>query len=218
MTAVDLDLLVAALRDEGVDRPHTVLATTARWTNADRREELADDVRTAVRILAEPTAECYGWTSTATTSTVLLAAARNNEAVLAARTGDTVELETIDPDALIDAVVAKLPDTPAAQGRSLNVEQADLEPPTGVLEPTPSADVRMLRTLMAQPRRASGQLHVAARDGLNRRRRSPNPLSYLDVPSGRWMTRATADGWVLAAPATADLIATTLRRMRRQLG
>ena len=222
MTEVDLDLLVAALQREGVEKPHTILATTAHWLDDDARrridERLTADVQAASKILARPTAECYGWVSTPETSQAILAAARGSEAVLATRTGSTVRLEPIDPDGLIDAVVAQLPNTPPADGRSLNIPATDLEPPQGVLDERPSTDVRMLRTLMARPRTASGQLHVATRDRLNRRRRTPNPLSYLDVREGRWMTRATADGWVHATPATARLIATTLGRMRRQLG
>lgn len=225
MTEVDLDLLVTALQREGVEKPHTILATTAHWLDDEARhaaarriDVLTDDVHTAAKILARPTAECYGWVSTPESSQAILAATRGNEAVLATRTGNVVRLEPTDPDALIDAVVAQLPNTPPADGRSLNIPAADLQPSQGVLDEQPSSDVRMLRTLMARPRNASGQLHVAARDRLNRRRRSPNPLSYLDVREGRWMTRATADGWVHATPATVQLIVSTLGRMRRQLG
>ena len=216
-----MNLLVAALSEEGVDQPHAVLAAPARWLDDDARRvrdrrlraELTDEIRSAASILARPMAECYGWVSTATCETALLAAAGKNQAVLVTRTGDTASLEPISPDGLVEAVAKRLPDTPPGHGRALNVATNDLAPGA-----RPSTDVRMLRTLMARPRTASGQLHVATRDRLNRRRRSPNPLIYLDIADGRWMTRATPDGWVHAAPATVQLIATTLGRMRRQLG
>lgn len=242
--ALPVDVLAAVLRWEGVDQPHTMLSTTARWMDDNTRREadrkglaeladqgLADDAgfRAAMRVLAHPAMECYGWTSDMTGSTGLLAVADDTQAVLAVRDDDTVWLRSIRPDSLVESVVGQLPAMAAAHGRSLNVPEIELtgrraatddEGFHGFDRPGPSTDARMLLALMAEPRIGTGQLHVAVRDGLGRRRRSPHALGYVDIGAGRpghgrWMTQLTSN-WVYAAPATPQSLAAKLTEMRHR--
>jgi hypothetical protein len=115
-----------------------------------------------------------------------------------------------------------------AHGWSINVLEADLtgsgrqrwddEGFAGFGPSGQNPDVRMLKALMVQPPLGVGQLHVAARDQYGRRRVCAAPLSYLDVPEGRWMTQVTTNGsgqnWVIAAPGAPQLLATKLNEMQ----
>jgi hypothetical protein len=201
--ALPLDVLVAALRRQGADQPHAVLATTSHWLDDTDRPTPTDAVDDAAWILARPTAECFGWLCDEDGAKSVLAAERDGRAVLVARNGGMVDLRPIAASCLVERVVDQLPNVPAARGRSLNVRIVEAE--------------TQMRRLMAQPRRGSGQLHVAERDSFGRRRRSPRALCYLDTMDGRWMTQLTANGWVYAAPATGRTLSTKLTEMRRNL-
>jgi ESX secretion-associated protein EspG len=226
---VPVDVLVTALRWEGVEQPHTVLATTARWLDDDTRRELDREVRAelpslglsaeAVSLIARPSVEYY-----ATGTKAVLAVSDGRNALVVTRDSDTAWLRPARPDALADAVVTELPTVPAAQGRSLNVSTAELTGPNALSDEgfsgfaaEPSIDVRMLKALMAEPRTNTGQLHVAVRDALGRRRRSKHTVTYLDLTEGRWMT-GMSTGWVYAAPATPRALVTKLAETHRALG
>jgi hypothetical protein len=244
--ALPVDVLTTVLRWEGVDQAHTVLSATARWMDDDARREddrkafaelanlgLADDAgfRAVMHMLARPAMECYGQVSDQTGSTQLLAASGDTGAVLVTRVGETVWLQSIRPDSLVEAVVWQLPQVPAAHGRSLNTPEAELTDGRTASDDegfqgfthsnSQSADARMLRALMAEPRTGAGQLHVAKRDNMGRRQRSPQPLNYIDVAAGRpvegrWMTQLTAQ-WVYAAPASPQTLTAKLHEMHRAL-
>jgi hypothetical protein len=88
------------------------------------------------------------------------------------------------------------------------------------MRPAPP-EVRIVQQIMSQPTTGGGELYVAIRDRMGRRRSVRDPLRYADTENGRWLnhTSTTADGEprVLVAPATrADLVA-RLQEMHRTL-
>jgi hypothetical protein len=198
-------------------------------------QQLEPGFRGSLIALTRPAVEFFGWITTPSGTVGVLAAAAGVEAVLVVRADQTAWLHPTRPDALAEAVVAQLPAIPAAAGRSLNVPAAGGGQQTRDADegfsgfgsqqgPTP--DERLLATLMAEPRVGGGQLYAAVRDSLDRRHKAPNPLSYIDVAperssQGRWMTQLTANSsgqnWVVAAPATPQVLTTKLYESYRAL-
>jgi hypothetical protein len=210
-------------------RAQAVLAERGLVVSGGPRPEF----RAAVRVLGRPEVECYGWITTPEGERGVLAAAARGDAVLAVRdrTQDRVRLDSIRPEGLAEALVAQLPAVPAGHGRSLNVPEAAMEDrPTGrrpgrgeddgwdgLAGPSSRErhpDAVGLRELLNLPRTGAGQLYVARRDALGRRRRAEQPVTYLDTANGRWLVQLrrnpTGENWIIAAPATPQLLISRL--------
>ena len=74
---------------------------------------------------------------------------------------------------------------------------------------------------MGRPRTCGAQMYVAVRDELGRRHRCPFPPNVIDTDRGRWFVQrqhnAGGHVWLTAAPATPQVVTTTLYDMLRAL-
>ena len=207
------------------------------------RSGLHPELRQWVTVLARPEVEFYGWITGPQLEISVLATATRNMGILLVRdtTAETVRVHPVHPDGLRDALIAQLPPVPAGHGRSLSVPEADMreqparrgrhaEEETGFAGFAAASghntgthpDVRFLRELMAQPRTGGGQLYAARRTTMGTRKRIERPVVYLDTATGRWLTQLrrnpSGDGWIVAAPATPQLIASRLHEALQAVG
>lgn len=240
LTGVNVALAVAARwRDEDDQREHDnrMRAEFDRCGLGGRRG-LHPDFRDSVLALARPHYEFSGFLASPEHTLGVVTAAVGREAVLAVRDDDVVTLRPIRPDALAEVLVAQLPDVPAAHGRSFNIAEADVAPQHtaprhvrdedvfGGLSATNRRDGRgddaaNLQKVLALERIGAGELHATVRNRAGRPHAAAYPLTYFDTVNGRWMQQITVnrtgERWVVAAPATRDLLITRLYEMQRAL-
>ncbi|MEV6605959.1 ESX secretion-associated protein EspG [Kutzneria sp. NPDC051319] len=243
---LSMDAVRAFWRWEGHDRVPSVLVSTVEWMDDDTRREadrqvLAElagrgllagggvpaQMRATFHVLARPDVEVFGWISTPQRTLGVLAAAGGGEAALVVREGDAAWLSPVKPDDVAEAVVAQLPARPPAQGRSINVCEADFARPQGEeawngFRPTTEPhDVRALKALLGEPVLGISQLWVAARGADGRLHQAENPVTVRDTAEGRWLTQTTASAagrWVSATPAGPQLVTSKLHEKLRRLG
>lgn len=257
---LSLDTLATVWRKENFGDLHNTLVDAVYWHD-DRgqrealgkaAEELAhhgllggNQLNTAFRdtleVVAHPTVEFFGWLTTQDSECAVLVAANGQEAVVAVREGKQVRLHPAHPDGLAEALVARLPPTPPARGRAVNLPEAGVrellahrgDAPPGLGKPLPSSAYRVfsrasevedateLMAALDQPRIGAGELYVAARVGNGVRRRCQHQINYVDTAAGRWMTQLSGDQpgqrWLVAAPASRQLLISKLREMLNQL-
>lgn len=243
------EALVRLVRMENLGEPHVTLAPQARWRPkafqhqietqtrkelirlglVDTRGRLDVELVASLTVLCRAGAEFYGWINEGDTTRAVLAAAIGREAVLAIRDGDTVTLNQIRPDSLPEVLVAQTPDVPPARGEAHSVLRSAALAAVGGRHrteagvgsrPAPPA-VRAVRQIAAQPTTGGGELFVAVRDRMARRRPVAYPLRYADTPNGRWLNHMTDAGdgehQVLVAPATRADLVRRLQEMHRTL-
>lgn len=226
-------------RDEEATREHAqhTMNNLGRLGLADRRG-LDPDFRDVVLTLARPAQEFSAIFVQDDEVVYALAACTGNEAVIAVRRGDVVDLRPARRDLLAEALVHVLPHVPAARGRAVNVPAADVQPEAqqpsrhrradegwgGLQNRNPAQqnpDVAHLHRILAQEKVGGGQLFAGVRDRGGRPHTSPFPLSFMDTPDGRWMnqttTTRTGEKWIIAAPANNDLLITRLHEMQQAL-
>lgn len=190
------------------------------------------DLVTALRLLARPHREFYGYFSTdEMRSGSFLAAADAADGVLAILDGEVATLVPVDADRLDVAAVQALPRVPPARITPIAVAEADLVPRRRAAtaegedsflvpaRPTrESAALRRARALLGKPRTGGGMLYAAVRDRSGRRRRAAGQISYVDVvPEGRTVVEEQSgpDGtrWITLRGAEPDLLARMLRQL-----
>lgn len=195
----------------------------------DNRGRVDVEVVASLAVLTRAGAEFYGWINEGDTTKAVLSAAIGREAVLAVRDGDVVTVRQIRPETLPMALVAQAPDVPPARGEAVSVLRADLMASAGGRQRTAAGvgmrpappEVRIVQQIVAQPTTGGGELYVAIRDRMGRRRATPEPLRFADTVNGRWLNHTTAgpDGErVLVAPATRQDLAGRLQELHRTLG
>jgi hypothetical protein len=195
----------------------------------DNRGRVDVEVAASLAVLTRAGAEFYGWINTGDQTKGVLAGATGREAILAVRRGDEVTVTQIRPETLPVALVNQTPDVPPSRGEAVNVLPSEVLASSGGRQRTAAGvgmrpappEVRIVQQIMSQPTTGGGELYVAIRDRMGRRKPVQNPLRYADTENGRWLnyTSNTADGEprVLVAPATrADLVA-RLQEMHRNL-
>ncbi|HEU5110188.1 MAG TPA: ESX secretion-associated protein EspG [Micromonosporaceae bacterium] len=195
----------------------------------DRRGRLDAEVVAALAVLCRPAVEFYGWISIEEKTIGVLAGAIGREAVLAVRDGDSVTLRQIRPDRLPEELVGQAADLPPGRGDAFSMLQSDALASAGGRRSTEAGvgsrlarpEVRLAQRIAELPTTGGGQLSVASRDGLGRRRVSPHPLRFADTRNGRWLNQMTpvagGDNRILIAPAgPLDLVA-RLRDMHKAL-
>jgi hypothetical protein len=87
------------------------------------------------------------------------------------------------------------------------------------MRPAP-AEVRIAQQVISQPTTGGGELYVAVRDRMGRRRGVQEPLRYADTATGRWLNYMVPGGEeerVLIAPATRQDLTARLQEMHRNL-
>jgi len=240
--------LRAVWRWEGHDRMPPVLVSTVEWMDEDARHEadrqvlaelaergllagggVPNEVRATFHLLTRPEYEVFGWISSPERTRGVLAAAGDGEAVLVVREGEGALLSTIRAEDVVEAVVAQLPVLQPAQGRSMNVCEADFTGArpdnenawNGFHPRNESQDVRALKALLAEPVLGVSQLWAAARSTEGRLRQAETPLTVRDTAEGRWLTQTTTTSgqrWVTATPAGPQLLTSKLHEILGKLG
>lgn len=241
---VTVDSLTRVMRMYGLGEPHITLSAEAVWADpeadglADRAalESFAEldtagiigpnaDLTDSLAVLGRSAAECYGWFTHRGVTTAVLAASIGGDAVLAVRHGDSIRMVPIDATRLVEAVVESLPVVPPGHGHSINVARSRLRAkagvPAGLAVDRPGDGEAAFAWLSGLPATGAGELHVAVRNPITGRRVvGPHAVGYHDTVQGRWWVQVVPgheDDWIVAAPATTDLLVTRLREAHRAL-
>lgn len=195
----------------------------------DNRGRLEVEFAASLAVLCRAGAEFYGWINEGDKTKGVLAGAIGREAILAIREGEWVQLTQIRPESLPMALVAQTPDVPPSRGEAVTVLRSDMLATVGGRQRTAAGvgmrpappEVRIVQQVMAQPLTGGGELYVAVRDRMGRRRPVQIPLRYADTQNGRWLNYMTPSGdgdeRVLVAPATRADLAARLQEMHRNL-
>lgn len=233
----NLGELHVALRPPAMWRPkqteHEVETRTraefARMGLFDRRGRLDVELVASLAVVCRPGAEFYGWISDGKKTIGVLAAAIGREAILAVKDGNSVSLRQIRPEMLPEELVGQTKDVPPGRGDAFSLLQSEAlasvggrqQTEAGVGTKPASAEVRLAQKIAELPTVGGGQLSVAVRDSMGRRRASEQPLRYADTERGRWLNHTTSagngDNRVLIAPASRRDLVTRLQEMHRTL-
>lgn len=185
------------------------------------------DLVATMGLLGRPPLELYGRIGYHNRVAVgVVAASDGRSAVLAVLDDQALHLRPIVPDKLAEAAVGLLPPAPPGRGQSISLSLAaanrvssgkaastsDEEPQSwlqsGIDHGNP--EERALQRLLAEPRLGGGRLYAGVRDGMGRHRKSPQPLTYMDFESGRWLfqQKPGSDGqlWMIVRPGTPESI------------
>jgi len=183
----------------------------------------------ALAVLCRASVEFFGWIHDGEQTIGVLTAAIAREALLAIRDGDLVWLSQIRSSKLAEVLVGQVPDLPAGRTRPMRVARAELaattrdgrrRSETGVGSYPASESARLARQLADLPTLGTGELYVAVRDSMGRRRAVAEPLRYLDTQRGRYgyqITTADGEDHVLIVGVTRSNLATRLRDEHRLL-
>jgi hypothetical protein len=172
---------------------------------------LAGELEHTLRRLATASARFYGFfhEGDGDTRSVLVAGSR----VVASVDGGTVTLRPCWTESGARALVDLLPVVPKAPGEAVAAPPGDLartRAPRITATVRPTGPAARMRWLLAQPRTGGGQLYAARQDRNGRRRVCDRPLSYIDIPAGRFLAaeRQAGDGvtWRSLVPADSDLL------------
>lgn len=220
----------------------TTLAPTPLWRNEDevatlhgrartelseagllRGDQLTETVTDVLHLLCSGAVEFYAYVDTADRDYRLHAAASGNDAVFACWVPEAgqVLLRPAKHDALAEEVVAELPECRAARGRSMSIAEAELpQGELGVDDPPRQGDSRRLLALYEQPRVAAGQLRAGVRGRMGGVKRS-DPITFVDVEEGRWLTYFTVDGYgartLVTAPGSRQVAADKLYELQNAM-
>jgi len=193
-----VEALVRLVRMENLGELHNTLKPPAVWRRKedqdrievearkefmrlgllDNRGRVDVEVAAALAVLTRAGAEFYGWINEGDTTKGVLAGAIGREALLAVRDGQMVSITQIRPETLPQVLVNRTPDVPPARGEAVNVLRSDVLASAGGrqrtaagvgLRPAPP-EVRIVQQVMAQPTTGGGELYVAVRDRMGRRR------------------------------------------------
>lgn len=175
------------------------------WGLLDRRGRLDPGVLDTLLVLARPSVEYFGWFSTSRRDYGLLVAELGDDAVVAVRGSHAVRITPVNGESLPETAIRQLPQTRPARIRAVNLRRGDLSG-----DSSSDKDVSVVRQLVAQPPTGLGELHVAVRDRLARRRTTIEPVRYRDSRKGRVLVRLTED-YLSVAPADHRLLAARLR-------
>jgi hypothetical protein len=160
----------------------------------DRDGRPNQDLLDTIVILGRPSIEYFGWFATLDREYGVLVAGRGEDAVLAIRGRRAVRISPVLDEPLPETLVGRLPTTPAAHIGTVNIRRAQLRSVAerGARPPsTIGRDVSVARQLIANPALGLGELHVAIRDTLDRRRVTAEPIRYRDDRKGRVLVRVT---------------------------
>jgi hypothetical protein len=246
---LDADALVRLVRLENLGELHVTLKPQGVWRPRAEEDQLESETRArflrmglldsrgrldvelaaSLTVLCRAGAEFYGWINEDESTRGVLAAAIGREAILAIRDGDEISLNQIRPESLPQVLVAQIPDVPPARGEAHNVLRSEAVAAVGGRHRTEAgvgsrpapADVRAIQQISSQPVTGGGELYVAVRDRMSRRRGVAHPLRYADTVTGRWLNVTTDAGGgeqrVMVAPGTKADLVRRLQEMHRSL-
>lgn len=195
----------------------------------DRRGRIDVEITSSLAVLCQPRTEFYGWIQHENRTTGVLAAASGGEGLLAVTDGEHVRLRQIGTKNLPEALTRQVAEVPPGTGDTISFVQSEAATAVGGRHTSEvgartmatSREIRLAQRIANQPTTGGGQLSVACRDRMGRRRTSAHPLRYADTTSGRWLNLTTTlpggDNRILLAPASRADLATRLREMHRAL-
>jgi hypothetical protein len=200
---------------------------------------VSSELLDTMAFLAAPPLELHAWIGRSVEVTLgAVAATDGSAALLAVLDEQAIHLRPIRPDALPQAIVGQLPKMPAGRGRSVTVpvdayreviEDGGRRPAHAagsILQSNQApdqvtADCRAMQRILSQTRRGGGQVYAAARSAFGQRRKTQYPIAYVDLESGRWLTRQRPDGtgaiWAVLAPASPELLIAELNGLLNTL-
>ncbi|AHH93624.1 ESX secretion-associated protein EspG [Kutzneria albida] len=196
------------------------------------------DLLDSMQLLAMPPVEVHGRVGYHNRNAIgFVAAGEANGGVLAVLDEQALHLRPIGPDKLVEAAVGLLPPAPPGRGQSLSMPVADADRVAGggqqasagneeqgwLQSSSGDSDTtgRALQRLLTEPRLGGGRFYAALRDATGRRRRSAEPLTYMDLESGRWLVRkkpnASGELWMVIQPASPEVLAGGVGELLREL-
>ncbi|RJQ76577.1 ESX secretion-associated protein EspG [Amycolatopsis panacis] len=213
---VPVEALAALAEREQVGSLHVTLRPDPRWLSETERDEAAKRVDDALAVaglvdrrgrvtaafldwlplLVRPVVEYYGWVATGDRTYGVLAASSGMQAVLAVSDGEQVGVQEIDRNAVLETLVAQLPQVGPGGGQPRSVLVGDL---TGAahrgadaypLDPVLADVVNLVR----RPVHGSGELYAGRRDEVGRYSRLEEPLHYADTDWGRYLSYTVGTG------------------------
>jgi EspG family len=245
---VPASLLGWLVADANLGELHKALAPEARWLPSaghdalrrqgqelltelgwrDRRGKLDREVAGSLAVLCRPRVEFYGWIARDGDTIGVLAGAIGREAVLAVRQPDlAIWLTSVHSAKLAERLVAQTPDVPAGRGKPFTVSPTEVRATrgdgrqrtlVGVGVRRAAPEVQLARRLATLPTTGHGELSVARRDEVGRRRRARQPLRYTDTSDGRFAMLFTAGkDEVRVEPARRDDLVRHLNLMDQAL-
>lgn len=185
------------------------------------RNRVSDDFVDVLTVMQRPAVEYYTLASDAEGRINHRTASLGNDALLISnRFGGRIAIEPIPYDQLRVRLAAALPATPAARVHSAACSLEDLQAVyDGKAVPSSNSgrDAKRIHRWLEQEQLASGELHVALRDGVKGVRATdwPVPL-WIDTEEGRAVVRRDAD-WVTLAGADLMAISELLSTMEEAL-
>ncbi|SNR36107.1 EspG family protein [Haloechinothrix alba] len=238
---ISLETYSTLLDKENLGEAHTTLLGGVMWYPPDaarerdvrvlgelREQGLVDGTRVSEAFydtlvtMQRPTVEYYTYFGEpGTERRSVRSAVLGREAVLVHADNRRIDIEPIPGEQLGVRLVSALPDTPAAQTKSINCDGADLlaladgkSLPSG-----PSAnDAKRMKRWLEEERSNAGQLFVGVRDqqGTRRVNKAPVPC-WIDTGSGRLLLTPGANGWYTLRSGDTPTVATQLSELEQRL-
>ncbi|MBV8931811.1 MAG: ESX secretion-associated protein EspG [Kutzneria sp.] len=195
------------------------------------------DLLDTMQLLAKPPIELHGRIGYHNKATIgFVAASDGRSAVLAVRDDSALHLRPIAPDKLAAAAVGLLPQAPAGKGQSITMSMdtanrltsgaaaSRQEDDQNWLQSSGDhvdTDGRTLQRLLAEPRFGGGRIYAGRRDAMGHRRKSKQPMTYMDLESGRWLFRqkpnASGQLWMVIQPASQETLTANANELLREL-
>ncbi|GAB3137615.1 ESX secretion-associated protein EspG [Amycolatopsis stemonae] len=219
-----LHTLLTAMRGVGCGDPHPIFAGGLRYippsarTQVNRQafEELSEygftqgdgftpEFEDLLHLIDNPAQELFAYARDTDAQIGVLVAAKNRTTVAVVCRGERVELAGVSPDTHpVDALVARLPEYPAANIRPFSLPQEDFQGTQDVSDifddaPARSREAQELDAFFQQRYFGVGQLHAEGKT-----------LSYLDLDAGR-VGIALADGYISVLPGDPHEISRKLK-------
>ncbi|MFD2420597.1 ESX secretion-associated protein EspG [Amycolatopsis pigmentata] len=191
-----------ATDEERAEVEHRATATLER-VGIGAGGGLTGAAENALRLLAEPPAEYYGWLVPPGGDTIgLTAVTDGRRAVLAALADGFVHLVPVAAHDIAGALCRELP----------------LEGPTAGEAFAVGADDPRLRDLLAPGRLGTRAQFFVSVAGRGRRLRSPHAIGYAETRQGNWFFHALGEGdRITAVPARAEILSVLFERTSRWL-
>ncbi|GGM59223.1 ESX secretion-associated protein EspG [Longimycelium tulufanense] len=214
------------------EREHLVAQVGVELARLDlvRGSQADPDLVGALRLLARPQLEVYGWYSAAGQPTrSVVGAVAGREGVLAELGNGQFRLRPLAPEWLCPAVASVVPELRPLPGQHHNLPTELLTgdgpahgtADAGLLQAVgrsgPDAEVDRVRRLLARPRRAAAQFYVAGRGRDGARQRCEFPVNVIETEEGCYLTQQLRgnDGraWTVATPVDQRLLADRLTHL-----
>ncbi|MBA0127607.1 ESX secretion-associated protein EspG [Haloechinothrix sp. YIM 98757] len=238
---ISLETYTTLLDKENLGEPHTTLLGGELWYPPELARErdvrmlhelreqgltsgnrISEDFYDTLALVQRPAVEYYTfYTAAEGGQWTARTAMTGRDALLITKDGTTIRLEPIPHEQLGVRLAVALPDTPAAQLKSITCSVDELEAlQAGKSLPSgPSAsDAKRMQRWLDMERQYAGQLYAAIRDGTNRRRATTAPMPcWIDTESGRLLLAPDDSGWCTLTGCDTMAIAEKLSTLEEAL-